>query len=109
MEDLSSYALTRQNRARFEHGVAYIEIPSRPARRHGLLFVIRQVKKESPNKDRKFFCCPNDKENSCKYLDWMPEESYYDSNFLQPCILKQINRKERETLLDKRIHKRFRK
>ena len=35
---------------------------------------IRKVKKEGLNKDRKFFCCPNDKETSCRYFEWIPKE-----------------------------------
>ena len=35
-----------------------VEISSRPVCRHGLLCIIRKVKKEGLNKDRKFFCCP---------------------------------------------------
>ncbi len=44
-----------------------VEIPSRPTCRHGLSCIIRKVKKEGL-KDRKFFCCPNDKDNSCKFF-----------------------------------------
>ena len=36
-------------------------------------FVTRKVKKEGLNKDRLFFCCPNDKETSCRYFEWVPK------------------------------------
>ena len=75
-----------------------VEIPSRPACRHGLPCDIHKVKKEGPNKDRKFFCCPNDKENSCKYFDWMPEESYYDANLLQPFRSKPTEKRQEHYL-----------
>jgi hypothetical protein len=57
---------------------------ARPECRHGLSCAIRKVKKEGLNKDRKFFCCPNDKESSCKYFDWMPEEPYRDDSLMEP-------------------------
>jgi hypothetical protein len=56
-----------------------VEIPSRP---HG----------------RKFFCWPNDKENSCKYFDLVPEESYYDANLLQPFQNKSTKKREEHYL-----------
>jgi ssDNA-binding Zn-finger/Zn-ribbon topoisomerase 1 len=41
---------------------------------HGLPCVIRKVKKEGLNKDRLFFCCPNDKESTCPFFEWAPDE-----------------------------------
>ncbi len=65
--------------------------------------MIRKVKK-GLNKDRKFFCCPNDKENSCKYFDWMPEESYQDVNFGEPLPRKPSEKQEERYLTDKFIN-----
>jgi hypothetical protein len=33
-----------------------------------------KVKKEGVNKGRMFFTCPNGKENSCRYFEWVPED-----------------------------------
>ena len=68
---------------------------------HGFPCVVRKVKKEGLNKDRKFFCCPNDKESLCKYFDWVPEEPYQDVNFVEP------QEEARGALPDRQIHKRF--
>ena len=50
---------------------------TKPECRHGSPWVIRKVKKEGLNKDRRFFCCPNDKENSCRFFVWVPEQPTY--------------------------------
>ena len=44
------------------------------------------MKKEGINKDRMFFCCPNDKENSCRFFEWAPDEPdmRYNVNFSNP-------------------------
>ena len=48
---------------------------AKPESRHGFQCVIRKVKKEGINKDRLFFCCPQ--ENSCRYLEWVSEKESY--------------------------------
>ena len=42
--------------------------------RHGFSCAVLKVKKESVNKGRVFFSCPNGKENSCGYFKWVPGE-----------------------------------
>ena len=44
---------------------------------------MKKVKKPGLNTGRKFFCCPNDKESSCKYFEWVPEEPYQDVGFVK--------------------------
>ena len=61
----------------------------RPVCRHGFPCASCKVKKDGVNKDRIFFCCPNDKENSCKFFEWIPDEpdtkSFWDVvNFSMP-------------------------
>ncbi len=53
----------------------------RPDCRHGVPCAIRKVKKGGMNKDRKFFCCPNKKEVSFKYFDWVPKEPNQDAMY----------------------------
>ena len=59
---------------------------AKPECPHGLECVIRKVKKEGINKDRLFFCCPQ--ENSCRYFEWVPEKEHYGpfhcSAFMDP-------------------------
>ena len=51
------------------------------------------VKKKCFNKDRLFFSCPNDKENSCRLFEWAPDEpshrSYDTVNFSKEPLEKQ--------------------
>ena len=61
-----------------------VEFQKKPECRHGLTCKVRKVKKDGFNKDRKFFCCPLDKENSCKYFEWLPDEPYYDTSLIEP-------------------------
>jgi hypothetical protein len=42
---------------------------AKPECHHGLPCLIRKVLKEALNKDRLFFCCPNDKESTCRFFD----------------------------------------
>ena len=69
---------------------ADVDAAQRPVCRHGFPCASRKVKKEGVNKDRMFFCCPNDKENSCKFFEWVPDEpdipSFYDVNFSMPSL-----------------------
>ena len=71
---------------------ADVDVTSRPICRHGFPCASRKVKKEGANKDRMFFCCPNDKENSCKFFEWVPDEPdtprppFYDVNFSMPSL-----------------------
>ena len=41
-----------------------------PLCKHGKPCRLRKVKKEGPNQDRYFFCCPEPKENRCKFFIW---------------------------------------
>lgn len=67
---------------------------------HGFWCGIRKVKKESVNKDRLFFCCPNNKETSCRFFEWVPEEqnhrSYRSVNFLKPSLRTHRQRRWRK-------------
>jgi hypothetical protein len=47
---------------------------AKPECRHAFPCAIRKVKREGLNKDRLFFCSPDDKENSCRFCEWAPEE-----------------------------------
>ena len=64
---------------------------------------IRKVKKEGLNKDRKFFCCPNDKETSCRYFEWIPKEEnhmfYQSVSFPKPPLEKSSSEKTGEHYL----------
>ena len=56
----------------------------KPNCRHGFPSCIRKVKKDGLNKDRKFFCCANGKEDSCGFFEWVPSdemEPYSSVNF----------------------------
>ena len=44
------------------------ELP-KPKCGHGLNACVRKVKKEGENQGRLFFCCPNDREKSCVFLN----------------------------------------
>ena len=60
-------------RARFGKG----EMLSRVLNRymsHGLTSRVRKFKKDGPNQNRLFYCCPNDKENPCGFFEWKPQE-----------------------------------
>ena len=76
---------------------------TKPECRHGSPCVIRKVKKEGLNKDRRFFCCPNDKENSCHFFEWVPEEPTYahyrSVNFFKPPLEKPSLEKPTEHYL----------
>ena len=58
-----------------------------PVCRHGFSCVIRKVKKDGWNNDRKFFCCSNNKETSCNYFVWVPEEPT-EVNFVKTSLSK---------------------
>ena len=64
---------------------------AKPQCRHGFQCVIRKVKKETINKDCLFFCWAQ--EASCKYFDWVPDESYYE---LSRPLIKKPNEKHKE-------------
>ena len=76
---------------------------AKPECRHGSPCVIRKVKKEGLNKDLRFFCCPNDKENSCRFFELVPIEptySHYRSvNFFKPPLEKPSSEKPTEHYL----------
>ena len=76
---------------------------TKPECRHGSPCVIRKIKKEGLNKDRRFFCCPNDKENSCRFFEWIPEEPTYahyrSVNFFKPPLEKPSLEKPTEHYL----------
>ena len=48
-------------------------IIEKPLCKHGNSSRLMTVKKEGPNKDRKFFCCAERKENSCKFFLWFED------------------------------------
>ncbi len=50
----------------------------RPNCSHEVPCAIRKVKKEGMNKDRKFLCCSKNRESSCGYFEWVPEEPDQD-------------------------------
>ena len=45
-----------------------------PLCKHGNSSRLMTVKKEGPNKGRKFFCCAERKENSCKFFQWFEDQ-----------------------------------
>ena len=49
-------------------------IVERPLCEHGKPSRLLTVKKEGPNKDRKFFVCDEQKENQCDFFKWFKEE-----------------------------------
>ena len=61
---------------------------AKPNCHHNIPCAVRKVKIEGINKDRLFFNCPENKEHSCKYFEWVPEEeshkSYHCTNFVDP-------------------------
>ena len=63
----------RNNPCSFWQWGDVIESP-KPICQHGLVSCIRKVKKDSPNRDRLFYCCPNDRENSCGFFEWKTKE-----------------------------------
>ncbi len=77
MEDPFLRVRKSRNRVPFGCGVMYGPM-TKPECRHGLLCVIHKVKKEGSNQGREFFCCPNNKESSFKYFEWVPEEPRRD-------------------------------
>jgi hypothetical protein len=52
---------------------------TKPTCHHGFQCAFRKVKKEGINKDRMFFCCPNGKEDSCRFFEWAPDEPDFGS------------------------------
>ena len=70
---------------------------AKPECHHGFPCLIRKVKKEDINKDRLFSCCAQ--ENSCKYFEWVPEETYYDAKFFRP-VTKQDEKHEERYLTE---------
>ena len=56
--------------------------------------MICKVKKEGLNKGRLFFCCAQ--EGSCKYVEWVTEESYSYSKLFKP--LPTIKKQEEQYL-----------
>ena len=74
-----------------------VKLPTMPACHHGFSCVIRKMKKEGLNKDRKFFCCPNSKETSCNYFDWVPEEPT-EVNFVKPPLSKPTEKQDEHYL-----------
>ena len=76
---------------------------TKPECRHGSPCVIRKVNKEGLNKDRRFFCCSNDKENSCRFFEWIPDETTYahyrSVNFFKPPLENMSSEKPTEHYL----------
>ena len=63
----------RNNPSSFWQWGDVIERP-KPICQHGLVSCIRKVKKDSPNRDRLFYCCTNDRGNSCCFFEWKTKE-----------------------------------
>ena len=59
-------------------------IVERPLCEHGNPSQLLTVKKEGPNKDRKFFGCAEQKENRCDFLEWFRGEP--EDPLLPGCI-----------------------
>ncbi|CAB3986850.1 endonuclease 8-like 3 [Paramuricea clavata] len=55
---------------------------AKPECRHGLPCAVRKVKKEGLHKDRLFFCCSNDKESTCRFFEWAPQEEVIPFEFV---------------------------
>ena len=65
---------------------------AKPECRHGLPCATRKVKKEGLNKDRLFYCCRNDKESTCRFFEWAPDEElgfFQTVNFSKEPLEKQ--------------------
>ena len=62
-----------------------VQLLPKPECHHWFLCVVRKVK-EVLNKDLLFFCCSNDKENSCLYFEPVESDhiSYQSVNFVKP-------------------------
>ena len=65
--------------SKFKNKCNYFEwgdqvIVEKPLCKHGNPSNLITVKKEGPNKDRKFFCCAEQKENSCKFFQWFEDQ-----------------------------------
>ena len=65
--------------SKFKDKCSYFEwgdqvIVEKPLCKHGNSSKLMTVKKEGPNKDRKFFCCAERKENSCKFFQWFEDQ-----------------------------------
>ena len=41
---------------------------------HNLICCTKKVKKEGPNQDRLFYCCPHPRESACDFFAWKPDE-----------------------------------
>jgi hypothetical protein len=61
----------RKNPCKFWQWGDVFEGP-RPVCQHGMVCCERKVKKDGPNQNRLFYCCP--KEDSCGFFEWKPQE-----------------------------------
>ena len=46
----------------------------KPVCQHYLICRTKKVKKEGPNQDRLFYCCPHPRESACDFFAWKPDE-----------------------------------
>ena len=53
----------------------------KPMCHHSFACAVRKVKKECQNKGQLFFCCPNGREHSCQYFEWVPETKPENKSF----------------------------
>lgn len=57
----------RENPCKFWQWGDVFESP-RPVCQHGMVCGVRKVKKDGPNQNRLFYCCP--KEDACGFFEW---------------------------------------
>ena len=53
---------------------------AKPNCRHNIPCAIRKVKKKGNNKNRLFFNCSKNKDDSCNYFEWLPKEEEEEKN-----------------------------
>ena len=65
--------LDQENPCSFWQWADVVESP-KPLCLHGLTSCVRKVKKDRPNQNHLFYCCPNERENACEFFEWKPVE-----------------------------------
>ena len=65
----------------------------------------KKVKKEGPNQDRLFYCCPHPRESACDFFEWKPDEDPLEPGcvclFSMPPSYRYTVRKTGETFTSK--------
>ena len=63
------------------------------------------MKKEGPNQDRLFYCCPHPRESACDFFEWKPDEDPLEPGcvclFSMPPSYRYTVRKTGETFTSK--------